>query len=314
MKLAGVWLDAMRLALWPRPLLVHHPSPDSMLQIVGLFVHFGLVVAAFYLYRRERPGLITGLAIFYIALIPTSRLFGSEGMRPHLTERYLYEPSVGLAVLLAFGLLYLCRRGDRLLAATPVVLAVCLLTPLTWARNADWSDEIALLEHDYRHGVLNSASLQALTAGLVVKGNYIRAVEVCRENEKSRRKSGYLSLNCGAAYAMAGDLHRAIQAYLKATEDDVSRARALSNLSYLYITLGRRDEARVQLEKAIESEKKPATRAYLSGLLLIRLYPDDRAHLLEARAHFEEGLRLLPRFTLAINALEEVNRSLERLP
>jgi len=315
MRLAGVWLDALRLAMWPRPLLVHHPSPDSMLQIAGLFVHLGLVVAAFYLYRRGRPGLITGLAIFYIALLPTSRLFGSEGFLPHLTERSLYEPSVGLAVLLAFGLLYLRRRGDRLLAAAPVVLAVCLLTPLTWARNADWSDDIALLEHDYRHGgVLKSAALEGFTAGLVMEGNYIRAVEICREYKTLPRKSGYLNMNCGTAYAMSGDPNRAEQSYFDATKDDASRARAFSNLTYLYVVQGRHKEAGVQLEMAIESEKNPATRAYLRGLLLIRLYPDDRARLLEARAHFEEGLRLQPRFALAINALEAVNRSLEHLP
>ena len=314
MNLAGVWLDALRLTLWPRPLLVNHPPPDSMLQIAGLFVHLGLVIAAIYLYRRERPGLITGLAIFYIALLPTSRLFGSENILPHLSERYLYEPSVGLAVLLVFGLRYLQRRGDHLLAAAPVVLAVCLLTPLTWARNADWSDDIALLEHDYRHGVLRMKSLQALTAGLVVEGDYIRAVEVCRESEKLPGKSGYLNLNCGTAYTMSGDPDRAEQAYLDATEDDFSRARALSNLSYLHIVQGRRDEAGLQLETAIESENRPATRAYLRGLRLIRLYPGDRDRLLEARGHFEEALSLQPGLVLAISALEEVNRSLESLP
>jgi len=314
MRLAGVWLDALRLAMWPRPLLLHHPSPDSMLQIAGLFVHLGLVTAAFYLYRRGRPGLITGLAIFYIALLPSSRLFGSEGMLPRLSERFLYEPSVGLAVILAFGLSYLQRRGDRLLAAAPIVLAVCLLTSLTWARNADWSDDIALLEHDYLYVILKPKSLEALTAGHVVKGNYIRAVEVCRENEQSLSKSGYLSLNCGTAYAMSGNLTRAEQAYLEATKDKASRARAFSNLTYMYIVQGRPDKVSAQLEKAIESEKNPATRAFLKGLLLIRLYPGDRTRLLEAQTYFEEGLRLQPRFGLAIQTMEQVNRSLERLP
>jgi hypothetical protein len=315
MRLAGVWLDALRLALWPRPLLVHHPSPDLIMQVAGLIVHLGLVVAAIYLYRRERPGLITGLAIFYIALLPSSRLFGSEGFGPHLTERSLYEPSVGLAVLLAFGLLYLRRRGDRLLAAAPVVLAVCLLTPLTWARNADWSNEIALLEHDHRHGgVLKAAALEGFTAGLVGQGNYIRAGEICREYKTLLGESGYLSMNCGTAYAMSGDLNRAEQAYLEATKDDTSRARAFSNLTYLYASQGRHDEAGIRLEKAIESEQKPATRAYLRGLRLMRLYPVDRARLLEARAHFEEALRLQPRFAAASNTLETVNRSLKRLP
>mgnify|MGYP001826143557 FL=1 len=315
MRLAGVWLDALRLALWPRPLLMYHPSPDSMMQIAGLIVHLGLFLAAIYLYRRERPGLITGLAIFYIALLPSSRLFGSEGFLPTLTERSLYGPSVGLAVILAYGLLYLQRRGDRLLMAAPVVLAVCLLTPITWARNADWSDDITLFEHDYRHGgALRSSALEGFTAGLVMEGRHIRAVEVCREIRNLPQKSGYLNMNCGTAYAMSGDANRAEQAYFDATKDDASRARAFYNLTYLYAARGQHKKIQAQLERAIESEKGPATRAYLQGLMLIRLYPGDRARLLEARAHFEEGVRLQPRFTLAIEALEVVNRSLERLP
>ena len=314
MRLAGVWLDALRLVLWPRPLLMHHPSPDTMLQITGLFAHLGMLVSAFYLYRRQRFGLITGLAIFYIALLPTSQLFGSGEGSPQLAERFLYEPSIGLAVPLAFGLRYLLQHGDRLLATAPVVLAVCLLTPLTWARNADWSDDTALLEHDYRHGARRSSALQAYTRRLVEEGSYARALEVCRDNEKSRWQSGMLSLNCGTAYLMAGDPQRAEQAFLDAIADDAIRSRAHSNLSYLYVTQGRHDEAGVQLEKAIESEKNPATRAYRRGVLLLRRYPDDRARLLEARGQFEEALRLQPRHEDAIEALEEVNSSLERLP
>jgi len=315
MRLAGVWLDALRLALWPRPLLMYHPSPDSMMQIAGLVVHLGLVIAAIYLYRLKRPGLIAGLAIFYFTLLPSSRLLGSEGFLPSLTERSLYGPSVGLAVILAYSLLYLQRSRDRLLMAAPVVLAVCLLTPITWARNADWSDDITLFEHDYRHGgALRSSALEGFTAGLVMEGRHNRAVEICRGIKNLPEKSGYLHMNCGTAYAMSGEVNRAEQAYFDATKDEASRARAFSNLTYLQIALGQHKKTQVQLERAIETEKNPATRAYLQGLMLIRLYPGDRTRLLEARAHFEEGVRLQPRFTLAIEALEVVNRSLERLP
>jgi protein O-mannosyl-transferase len=182
---AGVWLDALRLMVWPAPLLLYRTRPDEALQIAGLFVHLGLVSAALYLYWRKRYGLITGLAIFYITLLPASRLFGSDGTPPHLAERYLYEPSIGIAVLLAFGLRYLLRRGDRLLAAAPVVLAVLLLTPLTWARNGQWSDEVGLLEHDYRNGVRTSASLRLLTSA------HLHKTQLCpRDRAVQRERRG----------------------------------------------------------------------------------------------------------------------------
>ena len=314
MHVAGIWLNALRLMVWPRPLLLYHPQPDQATQVTGLFVHLGLLAAALYLYRRKRPGLLAGLALFYIALLPSSRLIGSDGTLPHLAERYLYLPSIGLAVLLAFGLRYLLRRGDRLLAAAPAVLALLLLTPLTWARNADWSNEVALLEHDYRNGERVWASLRMLTAAHLLEHNYDRAVEVCRANENTQRESGNLGVHCGTAYAMSGDPQRAEQAFLDATEKSNSRTRAHSNLARLYLTQGRRDEARAQFELAVESERNPATRAYREGLMLVRLYPEDRARLLEAQAHFEEALRLQPRLELAISELEQVERQLDRLP
>ncbi len=312
-QVAGIWLDGLRLMLWPRPLLLVHPRPDDMLWIAALFVHLGLVAAALVLYRRRRYGLITGLAIFYITLLPASRLFGTADASPHLAERYLYEPSIGLAVLLAFGLRYLLQRGDRLLAAAPAVLAVFLLTPITWARNADWSDETTLLEHDYRHGVRTQSSLRLLTAAHLLEHNPARAVEICRENADVQLKSGQLSVHCGSAYALSGDTQQAEQAFLRATGDADSRTRAHSNLARLYLTQGRQDAARAQFEMAIESEVNPAIRAYRQGLMLVQLYPKDRGKLLEARAHYEEALRLQPRLALALDALERVDRKLERL-
>jgi tetratricopeptide (TPR) repeat protein len=206
------------------------------------------------------------------------------------------------------------RRGDGLLATAPVVLALLVLTPITWARNAEWSNEVVLLEHDYRHGVRTGASLRLLTSAHLLQRNPARAVEICRENENVQLKSGHLSVHCGTAYALSGDAQRAEQAFLRAAAHEVSRTRAHSNLARLYVTQGRRDEARAQFEFAIESEVNPATRAYRKGLMLVQLYPEERSKLLEARAHFEEALRLQPRLALAINALDQVNRSLGQLP
>jgi len=312
-ELAGVWLDALRLFLWPHPLLLYHASPAPEWWPVAALVHLALLAFALHLLQRGRPVPITGLALFYIALLPTSQLFGSQGALPHLYERYLYEPSIGLTALLAFGLDVLHRRGGRLPAAAPALLAVCLLTPLTWARNADWHSDLRLLEHDYDHGVRGVPTLRALTASLVAEGSHQRAAEVCIEFGKLLSESGYLSLNCATAYALTGDMQRAERAYLDATRDDASRARAFANLSYILLVQGRLDEISAYLEPAIASEPDPATRAYLSGLLLIRVSFNDRTRLSEARAQFEQALRLRPDFILASQGLAEVDRHLERL-
>ena len=50
---------------------------------------------------------------------------------------------------------------------------------------------------------------------------------------------------------------------------------------------------------------------YLTGLLLIRVYFNDRTQLYEAREQFAEALRLRPGFLLARQSLELANQILE---
>lgn len=309
---AGAWLDGLRLSLWPHPLLISHARPSGVLQAVGLGMHLVLVAAALYLYSRKRPGLLAGLLIFYVALLPSSRLVGSDGMLPYISERYLYLPSVGLTVLLALGLRLLYRRGDRLLAAAPVVLALLLLTPLTWARNASWSSETALLEADYRNGARGPTLLRLLTGAQLLQGNNARVVELCRAHPDlvAKKAFGHMAVHCGTAWALSGDSQRAEEAFRAATRDPGTRTRAHSNLARLFVTQGRAEEARAHFEQAIASEEDPATRAYREGLMRVQLYPDDRARLLEARDWFEEALRLQPRHLLATGALQRLQQRL----
>ena len=86
------------------------------------------------------------------------------------------------------------------------------------------------------------------------------------------------------------------------------------DLGNLYLGLGRRDEAMEQYGKALETEGRPMYRELVQGLVLLKLYPNDRSRLLEARAHIEKALRIEPQFSQARGYLEQVNSLLERPP
>jgi len=45
--------------------------------------------------------------------------------------------------------------------------------------------------------------------------------------------------------------------------------------------------------------------------MLLRLYPDSRARLLEAKAHLEQAIRLQPQFFDARKLLAQVNEALD---
>jgi tetratricopeptide (TPR) repeat protein len=311
---AGTWVEAYRVLLWPYEPKISYPDSPRYLQFIGSFVHLGLLAIALFQFRRGNKGLLTGLMLFYIAILPSSRLFGAGSFAPHLRERYLYMPSVGLTVLLAYALSYLNLRFDRLLTAAPVVLAVFLLTPVTWARNAEWSDEVTLFESDFSKGVNTSYLLELLTAAHLRKSDFERVIEICEAQPAEQKKSGMFITHCASAYSYSGRFEEAEKAYLVGTKHKASRGMAHSNLAQHYMRQGRWDDAKIQFEKAVEAEKRPADKAYRKGYMLVHLYTNDRAKLMEARDYFEEALLLQPRLRDAQSWLNRLNQALGDVP
>jgi tetratricopeptide (TPR) repeat protein len=308
--LAGVLGEALRLIAWPDRLSTFHNPPDRLWQISSLAFQLLVLGVALFAYRRNRRGWLAGLVFFYLAYLPASRLFAGSGEFPHLAERYLYFPSAGLLILLALGLRYVGQRWDRLAAAAPIVLALVLLTPLTWARNTDWADEISLFESDLRKVPGNPSLLRVLTGALLREGDYQRVVELCDANSSRSDRSGRYANHCAVAYGRLGHDEKAERAYRLAVNDEASRAVAHANLARYYLRLGRRNEAEEHFQLAVETEQDPARRAYRRGHMIARLYPSDRTRLLEARAHFEEALRLQPQMASARQWLDQIDRFL----
>jgi tetratricopeptide (TPR) repeat protein len=291
---AGYYGQALKAMVWPHPLKLFYEQPPIPFQAAALVLQLALMGAALLALLRRRLGLITGLVFFYVALLPASRFIGAAGYVPEMAERYLYFPSIGLAILLAFALRFLAQRFAYHLVLIPVLLAVLVMTPICWARNAEWKSEAALFENEYRRGSHGEEALYAVTTSRIQKGDFPGAVEVCDRHFESQWISGKLSNNCGLAYSVVGRIEEAESALLFATSQRRGRILAHNNLASLYLRLGRRDDAEEQLDLAIRAENNPALRAFREGKKVLLLYPNDRTRLFEAKRHFEEALRLRP--------------------
>ena len=95
-----------------------------------------------WLYRRNR-GLFFFVGLAFLTLLPTANLLFPLGTI--MAERFLYLPAIALAACLVSGSYALARRAGRPAVAP---LALCLIaacfTVRTWARNADWQDDLTL--------------------------------------------------------------------------------------------------------------------------------------------------------------------------
>lgn len=310
MNIAGLYYESFKIMLWPVSLSIKHEAIPLFSGKTGLALNLALVSFAIYELKCKRNGLFLGLFFFYIALLPSSRIIGDPAALPHLAERYLYFPSVGLAIVLAFGLRYLARRFDVLLLASVVVLLMMVLTSITWARNAVWANEVQLFESEYSQGNYNSSVLAWLTGAHLRDSGTKRVADICDRHIDIQELNAKLSVNCAVAYKRLGRLDEAERAYLFGTAHKATRAIAHANLGRFYLDQDRWSEAKKHFEMAVEAERLPANRAFRKGHMLVRLYPSDRQKLLEAKALFEEALELQPSLAPARQWLARVNQAL----
>jgi len=170
-KTLGIYL---RLFFFPHPLthdyyynqvpLSHFGDPSSWLPAI---LALGLAILAAAGARRGSP-IAYGLLFFAITFSIVSNLFFSIGTT--MAERFLYIPSLGLAIAVVFGARSLSetlmgRTGPRIAAVLLIVTSV-LFSAKTVARNPVWKDNLTLFSTDVKVSSRSAKIRSALAATL----------------------------------------------------------------------------------------------------------------------------------------------------
>ncbi len=217
-----------------------------------------------------------------------------------------------MTIVLAFGLQWLAQRFNLRVAAAPVLIALVILTPVTLARNAEWASDVLLYESSYRRGNQNGRILQMLVGAHLGKKSYYRAVKICDRHAGRFKRKEKFSYRCGVAYTQVGRFDDAEKAFLLAINDPETEALIHQELAGMYLHLGRRSDAKKHFELAALTEQNPAFREFRKAYMLIKLYPNDRASLLEAKTHLERSIQLQPQTNQAHPLLNQINRVLDK--
>jgi tetratricopeptide (TPR) repeat protein len=147
-KLTAIQVMARYLGLlvWPARLScdysyaqipLAHGSPQDWL------AWSAVAAAALLMFRFNRTVFFfAGLA--FVTFLPTSNLLFPIGTI--MAERFLYLPSIALAVCVVLALYAIGSRvGAARLAPVTLCLIVTALTARTWVRNSDWRDDVSLM-------------------------------------------------------------------------------------------------------------------------------------------------------------------------
>jgi len=287
--------DYWRMIVWPWPLRASHEDYVVRNVALALGLHAALAAATLASLRRA-PALAFGIAFFYVALLPSTRLFGDPAV---LAERFVYLPSAGLAVALAFALAALVRRySARSVTAVALALAAAL-TVVTLRRNLDWRSRRALWEAEARWTHDDWKVLLNLGEVYVQQGRHLEALALCdRGLSLAPTQRGFLS-NRGIALASLGRPDEAAASFERAIVLSGGESTEHANLARLYAMTGRPALAEEQYSKAVSREENEAIRHALHGEMLLYCR-SDRA---SAAAEFQAALALAPRLRQAQQGL-----------
>jgi tetratricopeptide (TPR) repeat protein len=307
----SLWLESIKSLLWPHPLQIYYNDPKNPFWL-ALVLQLGLLGAAAVGYFQNRKGLLLGLAFFYLAILPSSRIIGESSINqtPVLADRLLYLPSVGLSIILAFALVWLAGRYKTRIWMAATVALTLVLIPVTWARNVEWESDIRLFESDYLKLKNQRPILMTLVSAHVREGQMERGAEICDQHTNTFRSMPRLTLSCGFAYGHVGRYQDAEAALLIGSKRKQSMHDAHFQLASMYLHLGRRSEAEHHFEQSWSGDLPEFQLHFRKAMALIQLYPNYRVKLLEAKSEFEKALELQPQHYESRDQLEILNRKL----
>jgi protein O-mannosyl-transferase len=299
---------------WPARLAVFYPYPASipLWQAVAATLAIAAISAVALgalrqrPYLAPRPYLAIGWFWYLIMLAPVIGLVqvGAQAR----ADRYTYMPTVGIAIMLAWGAADFLIRVPRAKPAVAVLAAAtcAAAADVTWVQAQSWQNSRTLFQH-----ALN-----------VTKGNYLAhhnlGVALAESPDGLNQAIGQFQValkiqpdyvrahtDLGTAFAKQGRLSDAMAEYRAALAIDPDLAIPHNNLGNVYVQLGMSSEAISEYRAALrldpeyaDARKNLAEAEYNLGLGLAKAGRTS-----EAIAHLESALRARPDYPEAHNNL-----------
>jgi len=312
-SLSGVLGRTLRIVAWPHPLQLTYARFSTIELWVYAVLNLVLIITALVQVRSGRYAFAAGLAFFYLAMLPASRIIGGvNSMHPHFADRYAYVPSIGLTILLAFALRALAQRVTPRSMARIAVPVLLVLTGLTWARNADWRSDISLFGVEYQRGDRGDNTLRWMTGAHLSARNFARVVKICDDNLAKQEKYGYSTFvqSCASAYEQQHRFREAERAHLYAIEYKRTRVAASMSLARFYLRHARPLDAKKHFNAAIAWSVDPADKALNTAEMIIYLNPDSHEQAITAKRYIEDALQHRPGWSKAEAMLKAIEKAL----
>jgi tetratricopeptide (TPR) repeat protein len=247
---------------WPHNLAVFYPFSEQLpiWQILGSVLLILVISAAVIAVARRLPYLFVGWLWYTITILPVIGIVPVGNFA--MADRFTYLPSIGIAIMLAWGIPLLFRNKDmrkNILFPAAVVFLI-ILSVLTWEQCSYWKNSVTLFSHALRVTKDNAPAHNNLGLALFAEGKSEEAIYHYNEAIRITPITPHHFMaynNRGLAYNKLGQHQMAIEDFNEAIHLKQDYAEAYNNRGTIYQKLG-------QYQRAIEDFSEA-----------IRLKPDD---------------------------------------
>jgi tetratricopeptide (TPR) repeat protein len=236
---------------WPVDLAVFYPYENSfpLWQILlSCFILIGITIVVTYAIRKL-PFLFVGWFWYLGTLIPVIGLV--QVGKQALADRYTYLPSIGIAIMLAWGIPFLFPREDmRKKILFPAGIAcLVIMAVLTWQQCGYWKNSIELWNHALQVTKDNYIAHNSLGVALIDEGKIEEAID-------HYNKAIHMNHNYIIAYNNRGLSHLKLGLYQKALDDFNEAMRLKPDFADPYNNRGFAYAKLAQYQLAIEDFNK----------------------------------------------------------
>jgi tetratricopeptide (TPR) repeat protein len=298
----GVIAHYVRLAFWPRPLVLDHywPVAKSWPGVASAAFLLAMLIGATMWAWLRKPELGFLGVWFFLILSPTSSFV------PIITEiaaeHRMYLPLAAVAVLVVMGLHALPRLVGVALAGA----LVAGLSLTTIQRNADYRTELSIWSDTVAKRPNNPRARNNLGLTLAGERKFDQAIE--QYSEAVRLEPGFATAhyNLGKTLAGQGKMKEAAAHFTKAVLIKPRFADARVELGIALGEQGKLEEAVAQLSEALRIGPDSANVQYNMGVVLAR-----QGKLMKALESFERAVVLDPGFAPAQSAQDDLRQRLK---
>ena len=242
---------------WPHDMAVFYPFPAQipLWQVLGASLLILVISVAVIVMVKRMPYFFAGWMWFSITIAPVIGIIQVSITAPYaMADRYHYLPSIGLAVMLAWGIPTLIKSNEirKKLLFPAGIIFLAILSFLSWNQCVYWKNSIELWNHTLKVTDNNWLAYDSRGNAYNDLGNYKQAIENLNRAIGINPGSENSYLNRGNAYYGLGNYRQAIEDYGRAIEIYPDYADAYNNRGTAYNDIGSYRQAIEDYGRAIE--------------------------------------------------------------